>query len=305
MPNESRLPIFASIGANVAIATIKFVAAGITGSSAMVAEGVHSFVDSLNGVLLLVGQVRSKRPADERHPFGHGQDLYFWSLMVAVLFFALGGCVSVYEGIAHIRHPAPLGDPTWNYVVLGAAALFDGASFVIALRAFRKQAQGHGVIEEIRRSKDPSIFAVVLEDSADLAGIALAFLGVWFSHRLGLPYLDGVASIGVGLVLGAVAFVLLVQTKSLLIGEAAEPSVVEAIHQVLAADPRVTSSQRPLTVHLGPHEITVALVADFAPELSQQDVVIAIAHLDARIRDVAPDVTRVFIASGPTPSGEL
>ncbi len=299
MPNESRLPIFASIGANVAIAAIKFTAAVVTGSSAMVAEGVHSFVDSLNGVLLLVGQARSRRPPDEHHPFGHGQELYFWSLMVAVLFFALGGCVSVYEGIVHLRHPTPLGDPMWNYIVLGAAALFDGASFVIAFRAFRRQADGRGIIAQVRRSKDPSIFAVVLEDSADMAGIALAFLGVWLSHHFDKPYLDGVASIGVGLVLGVVAFVLLIQTKSLLIGEAADSSVVDAIHQVVRNDPRVSSSQRPLTVHLGPHEVTVGLIADFAPELSHQEVVLAIGHLDDAIRDVAPDVTRVFYALGP------
>lgn len=262
----------------------------------MVAEGIHSLVDSMDGTLLLIGRARSRRPPDEQHPFGYGQELYFWSLMVAVLFFTIGGGVSIFQGIAHIQHPPPLRDPLWNYVVLGAAALFDGTSFLIAFHAFRKRARGRGVIEQLRRSKDPSLFTVVLEDTADIAGIALAFLGVWFSHRLGLPYLDGVASIAVGLVLGVVALVLLVQTKSLLIGEAAEPSVVDAIRRVVASDPSVVNEQRPLTVHLGPHKILVALVVDFAPELTQRDITRAMRQLESKIRDVAPDVRQIFIA---------
>ncbi|MDQ6873412.1 MAG: cation diffusion facilitator family transporter [Gemmatimonadota bacterium] len=296
MTRDSRFPIYASIGANIAIGTSKLTAAAFTGSSAMVAEGIHSLVDSMDGTLLLVGRSRSRRPPDDRHPFGYGQELYFWSLMVAVLFFTIGGGASIFQGIAHIQHPPPPRDPLWNYVVLGAASLFDGTSFLIGFHAFRKRARGRGVIEQLRRSKDPSLFTVVLEDTADLAGIALAFLGVWFSHRLGMPYLDGVASIAVGLVLGVVALVLLVQTKSLLIGEAAEPSVVAAIRRVVASDPSVVRELRPLTVHLGPHEILVALVVDFSPELRQRDVTRAIRQLESKIRDVAPDVRQIFIA---------
>jgi cation diffusion facilitator family transporter len=293
--DESALPLYASIAANVAIAATKFTAAAITGSSAMAAEGIHSLVDSFDGTLLLVGRRRSRRPPDEQHPFGHGQELYFWSLMVAVLFFVLGGGISIYQGVQQVLHPEPLGDPTWNYVVLGLATLFDGTSFLIAFRAFRKQAQRRGLFEQLRRSKDPSVFTVVLEDGADLVGIALAFLGVYFAHRLDAPALDGAASVAVGLVLTGVALVLLRATKSLLIGEAADPEVVAAIRDVVARDPLVAAQHPPLTVHLGPREIFLAVAVEFVPALPAGDVASAIDHLETQIRQAAPDVKHIFM----------
>ena len=200
-----KLAIYGAIAANVAIAVTKLVVAGTTGSSAMLSEGIHSSVDTFNGMLLLVGIRLSQRPATPEHPFGHGKELYFWSLMVAVLIFGLGGGISFYEGVQHIRHPQPLHDPTWNFVVLGVAALFEGISFTIALRQFLRQARGAPFWQAVRQSKDPTTYTVLAEDSAALAGLAIAALGIWLSHRFNMPVLDGAASVLIGLLLAAVA----------------------------------------------------------------------------------------------------
>lgn len=295
MAEGSKLAIYASIVANVLIAATKFTAAAFTGSSAMIAEGVHSLVDCADGTLLLLGHARSRRPPDERHPFGYGQELYFWTLIVAILFFALGGGMSVYEGISHLRHPAPISDPRWNYAVLGIAALIDGTSFTIAMREFRRTMAGRGFWETVRASKDPSIFTVVLEDSADLVGLSLAFLGVYFSHRLGAPYLDGIASIGIGLVMATVAVILIVESKALLIGEGADPAVVACISEAAASDDALRGVRRPHTVHMGPTEVLVTLGVELRPDLSADDVARAIGRLDARVREAVPDVKHVYI----------
>lgn len=295
MAKESKLPIYASIAANIAIAILKFIAASLSGSSAMVSEGVHSLVDSADGALLLVGRWRSSRPADESHPFGYGHELYFWSLLVAVLFFVLGGGISVYHGVLDLIHPEPLRDPTWNYVVLAGATLFDGTSFVIAWRAFRRTAEGRGFWTHLRGSKDPSQFAVVLEDGADLTGIALAFLGVFLGHELELPRLDGVASMCIGLVLAFVAVVLMRQTKALLLGESASPAVLERIHSVIDADPNVIAADRLLTMHLGPHEILLTASVQLSNHLSEPEVARVIMRLENHVREEVPDVTHVCI----------
>lgn len=303
MAQESKLPIYASIVANIAIAILKFVAAGISGSSAMVAEGVHSVVDSADGGLLLIGHWRSRRPPDESHPFGYGHELYFWSMLVAVLFFVLGGGISVYHGALDLLHREPLRDPKWNYIVLAGATIFDGTSFVIANRSFRKTAEGRGFWAHMRGSKDPSQFAVVLEDGADLTGIALAFLGVFFGHRLGMPMLDGVASIGIGLVLAFVAVVLMRQTKALLLGESADPDVLAEIHSVIDADDDVLAADRLLTMHLGPHDILLTTSVQLSDDLSEPEVAHAIMRLENRIRDAVPDVKHVCIDARRTGRG--
>ena len=288
MANDSKLPIYASIAANVAIAILKFIAAGITGSSAMVAEGVHSLVDSADGGLLLVGHWQSRKPPDETHPFGYSHELYFWSLLVAVLFFVLGGGISVYHGVLDLIHPEPLRDPTWNYLVLGGATLFDGTSFAIAYRAFRRTAEGRGFWAHVRGSKDPSQFAVVLEDGADLTGIAFAFLGVFLGHRLNLPRLDGVASVCIGLLLAFVAVVLIRQTKALLLGESADADVLAEIHRIINSDDEVIRADRLLTMHLGPHDILLTTSVQLSNSLSEPAV-------ENRIRDAIPDVKHVCI----------
>jgi cation diffusion facilitator family transporter len=295
MTEESKLPIYASIAANIAIAILKFIAAAISGSSAMVAEGVHSLVDSTDGGLLLIGHWRSRRPPDESHPFGYGHELYFWSLLVAVLFFVLGGGISVYPGILDLLHPEPLRDPTWNYLVLAGATVFDGTSFVIAYRSFRKTAEGRGFWAHMRGSKDPSQFAVVLEDGADLAGIAFAFTGVFLGHQLGMPRLDGVASICIGLVLAFVAVVLMRQTKALLLGESANAEVLSRIHGIINADAHVLAADPLLTMHLGPHDILLTTSVQLSDALSEPEVAHTIMRLEDRIRDEVPDVKHVCI----------
>jgi cation diffusion facilitator family transporter len=299
---QSNVAIYASIAANVAIATTKLVAAGISGSSAMVAEGLHSLVDAADGTLLLVGRRRSQRPPDEGHPFGHGKELYFWTLIVAVIFFAVGGGVSVYEGILHLMHPEPLRDPTLSYVVLGIAVAFDGSSFVIALRTLRREEPDKSLVTIVRHGKDPAGFTVVLEDIADLTGVALAFLGVWLGHRLANPYFDGVASIGIGLVMAAVALVLVAQSRKLLVGERASEDVLQAVQDAANDERIIELAECPLSMQLGPNEVLVGVTARFAAHSSAEDVALAIHRFEDRLRRTRPDVK--YICVEPIPRSE-
>ena len=294
---ESHFAIYASIAANLAIAASKFTAAAITGSSGMLAEGIHSLVDSGDGFLLLLGRSRAKQPPDRQHPLGHAQELYFWSFIVAIVFFAVGGGMSVYEGIVHVLHPEPVTEVTWSYVTLGLALLFDGTSFVIATRNFVGRIGDQGVISAMLASKDPSVFSVVLEDSADLVGIVLAFLGVFLSRQLDMPVLDGVASIGVGLVLATVAVFLGIQCKGLLVGESADPETVDRIEEVVRADPHVRRFDPPVTIHLGPHDILVALGIEFERTLSAPDVAAAVVRIEKQIRERIPGVGHIYVES--------
>src|SRR5258706_1210362 len=219
---ESTKVIYAAIAANVVIAATKFTAALFTGSSAMLSEGIHSLVDTGNGGLLLLGFRKSRKPPDANHPFGHGKELYFWSLVVAILIFALGGGMSVYEGVTHLSQ-AQLHDPTWNYLVLSFAIVFESFSFYFALQAFRKEMSGQGVFRTIRVSKDPMTFTVLFEDTAALLGLLIAFLGIFLGHLLRNPYLDGVASIIIGAILAVVAGVPAVQKKGSFIVRGLDP----------------------------------------------------------------------------------
>jgi cation diffusion facilitator family transporter len=292
---ESRRAIFASIAANVAIAITKFIVAAIAHSTAMLAEAIHSTVTCFDGGLLLLGQHRASRPADDAHPFGYGRELYFWSLIVAILFFALGAGFTIYEGLRHVLRPEPLGDPRWSYIVIAAAVVFDGASFVVGLRQFRKHMPAPGYWRSVRRSKDPSLFSVVLEDAADLTGLALAFLGVFASHYFGVPALDGVASIAIGVVLGVVATILLVETHGLLVGEAASKDLVDAIHESVRHEKGVHAASRPASIHVGPDEIVVAMQVQFDRDLSADEVAARTAALSKDLRARHPRLRRVFV----------
>ncbi len=284
---ESKIAIYGAIGANVAIAVTKFVVAGITGSSAMLSEGIHSAVDTFNGVLLLVGLRLSKRPATVEHPFGHGKELYFWSLIVAVLIFGLGGGVSFFEGIQHIRNPEPMRDPTWNYVVLAAAALFEGTSFFIALKEFRAQARGQPFWQALDRSKDPTTYTVLAEDSAALAGLAVAALGIYFSHSLGMPELDGVASVVIGLLLAGVAVFLISQARGLLIGEGIRPETARAIRAIAMEQPGV--------------EDVGHVDVNFRDDTSTGDAADAVAAIERQVRARFPMIKRIFIEASDAP----
>ena len=293
---EKEWVVYAAIVGNLGIAVAKFVAAAFTGSSSMLAEGIHSSVDTGNDALLIVGLRRSRRPPDENHPFGHGKELYFWTLLVAVFIFGVGGGMGIYEGITHLLHPKPLEDPTWNYVVLGVAALLEGTTWTIALRNFLKSKPPKvGIFRAIRISKDPTVFSVLFEDSAALAGLLLAFLGVFLGHRLGNPYLDGAASIGIGLVLAVVAAWLAWESKGLLVGERAGADEVRRIRDVLAADPDVATARPPMTMHLGPEQILVNLDVNFRDGLTADGIEAAVRRIESAIREKVPRANRIYI----------
>jgi cation diffusion facilitator family transporter len=301
---DSTLSIYGAIAANIAIAVTKFGVAGVTGSSAMLSEGIHSAVDTLNGVLLLVGLRLSRRPATPEHPFGHGKELYFWSLIVAVLIFGLGGGVSFYEGVLHIRHPEPMRDPMWNYVVLGAAAVFEGASFAIALRQFLETAGDTPFWEAIRRSKDPTTYTVLAEDSAALAGLAIAAVGIAASHHFGMPELDGAASVVIGLLLAGVAILLIRESRGLLIGEGIRPETAGAIRSIALSEPRVRDVGRVLSMYVGPDDVLVTMDLDFDSGTAAADAAAAIAAIERQVRSRFPMIKRLFIEAGAAPAKE-
>lgn len=294
--HESLIVIYGAIAANVAIAISKFVVAGMTGSSAMLSEAIHSTVDSLDGGLLLLGVRLSERPADAAHPFGHGRELYFWSMIVGIVIFGVGGGMSIYEGILHILHPRAIESPFWNYVVLGAAAVFEGISFAIALRHFlASRPRGAGVIETVRRSKDPRQFVILLEDSAALIGIAIAAIGTILGTTLREPRYDGAASILIGVVLCVVATVLVWETRGLLIGEGVNPERARAIHQIVLDDIAVEAADLPLTMHLAPDDVLLNLALRFRRDLTLDEVEGAIRRIEAAVRERHPEVRRIFL----------
>ncbi|RZK40110.1 MAG: cation diffusion facilitator family transporter [Hymenobacter sp.] len=284
-----------ALAANLGIAAIKFVAAWFTGSSAMLSEGIHSFVDTANEGLLLLGLRQSQQPATERRPFGYGRELYFWAFMVAMFIFVIGGGLSLYDGVEHVRHPAPLHSPVWNYVVLAVAFCFDGASFLVARRAFNAQRGRQPFWQAFRASKDPSVFVVLFEDASDLLGLFIAFLGVFLSHWLNMPVLDGVASVLIGLLLLVVAGLLLRETKSLLLGEPAEPTLLQRITDLVQAEPTVISTASALSSYLSPHELLVVIPVEFTADLPAAQLTLVVKQLCAAIRTAHPDVRHVFI----------
>ncbi|MGE3957684.1 MAG: cation diffusion facilitator family transporter [Vicinamibacterales bacterium] len=294
MASSTRAIRFAIAG-NLLIAVTKFVAAVIGGSSAMMSEGVHSLVDTGNGVLLLVGVRKSREPADREHPFGHGKDVYFYSLMVAVLIFGVGGGVSAYEGILHVLHPNPIDDPTLSYITLGIAAVFEGISWSVAVQEFRKSMGTRSAWATVRGTKDPTHFAVLFEDSAALIGILVAAGGVFLSHSYGMLRFDGIASILIGTTLCLVASVMLRESKGLLIGESAAPEVQSSIETLLAGDQDVDEVHRVLTMQLGPGTVLVNAELRFVQRLSGEQIVAAVQRLERRLRQAHPQVRQVFV----------
>lgn len=292
---ESKVAVIAAVVGNLAIAVAKFVAAGITGSSAMIAEGIHSLVDTGNGGLLLLGMKQAAKPADADHHFGHGKALYFWSLIVAMSIFGIGGGMSVYEGITHIQHPAALENPTWNYIVLGVSLIIEGFSFSVAMRQFNAARGSVRPLAFIRSSKDPSLYTVVLEDSAAMLGLLVAFLGVFFGHMFENPYFDGVASIIIGLLLMGVAWLLGAETQGLLLGEGADEATVASIRKAVESDRAVERAGEILTMYMGPSELVVNLGVQFHPTLPAEEIHEAIHRIEDRIGAEHPECTRVYI----------
>jgi len=295
MASGSKTVIYAALVGNFLIAITKFVAATLTGSSAMLTEGIHSLVDTGNQVLLLYGLKRAARPPDERFPFGHGKEIYFWSFVVAISIFAVGAGVSIYEGVHRVLEPRPVDDPTINYVVLGLAMIFEGVAWTMAFREFSRVKGKWGYIEAVQRGKDPTLFVVLFEDSAAMAGLVVAFLGIWLAQVTGIWWFDGAAAIVIGLILAVTAVWLAYETKSLLIGESASPRVVRGIRDLLRSNPRITHVNEILTMHMGPDFILVNISLDFADGVPSQDIELGVAALDREIKRQYPEVKRVFV----------
>lgn len=298
---SSKKAIYAAIVGNFAIAVTKFIAAGISGSAAMLSEGIHSLVDTGNGGLLLVGIKKGKKTPDESHPYGYGKEVYFYTLMVAVLVFALGGGVSIYEGVHHMiesldpEHHIELGDPTLSYIVLVLAIVFESVVWWIAWKEFKLAKGDKTSWAYIRGSKDPTLFAVLFEDSAALAGLVVALIGVWLSQTLEMPVIDGAASVLIGVILCVVATMLLRESKGLLVGEAADPTVVDAIRTMARDSDAINEVIRALTLHMGPESVLLTIEADFKDGLRAEEVEFAIDKLEQRIREEHPEVKYIFI----------
>lgn len=305
MAHESTSAIYTAAGANLAIAAAKFVGAFFTGSSAMLAEGVHSVVDTANQILLLVGMKRAKRPADALHPFGYGREIYFYAFIVALFIFLGGGAFAVYEGIHKLHYPEPVSDAhvfgttipgLWvNVGILGFAVLAEGYSCAVALKSFWAEKGSRPPITAIRRSKDPALFTVLVEDVAALMGLVVALSGVILAHVLDMPDLDGWASIAIGAILIGMAAFLMIETHGLLIGEAADPALVSAIREVVRAEPGVHHVNAVLTQHMGPSDILVNVSLDMDDTLKAGAIEAMVGRLEAKLKARSPDVTRVFI----------
>ncbi|AZO72515.1 MAG: cation diffusion facilitator family transporter [Mesorhizobium sp.] len=300
----SKRVIYAALAGNLAIALTKFAAAFFTGSSAMLSEGVHSLVDTGNGGLLLHGMRRAARLADRAHPLGHGRELYFWSFIVALLVFALGAGVSFYEGVVHIMAPEPIVNARVNYIVLGLSFLFEGSSWLVALKEFRQEKGSQGWFQAVRHSKDPSVYTVLFEDSAALLGLIVAFAGILASGLLEIPELDGVGSIGIAIILGATAAFLARESKGLLMGEPASPEVQRKVLAIAEDDPAVQRANGILSVHIGPEEIVAGLSIEFEDHLTAPEIEACVERLEARLKTDMPEITRLFVKPQATGTWE-
>lgn len=295
MAGSSKIAIYGAIAANSAIAVSKFVAAFFTGSSAMLSEGIHSLVDTGNGVLLLFGIKLSKSPPDDKHPFGYGNEIFFWSFVVAILIFALGGGIAIYEGVRHILHPRQLANVQWNYVVLILAMIFEGSALRVALKQFNASRRNKPFLRAIKDSKDTSTVAVVVEDTAALLGLIIALLSVFLGHISGWPYFDGIGSLLIGVLLVSVAFFFAAECKALLVGEGLLPEDIEKIDQILDEEPRVSVYRRPLSLYFGPNEVLVNLDVHFIDDLNSDQIEQTVDRIEARIKTALPSVNRIYI----------
>jgi cation diffusion facilitator family transporter len=295
--SKSQFAIYAAIAGNLAIAVTKFFAAAFTGSAAMLSEGIHSVVDTGNGALILLGLFKSRKPPDSDHPFGHGHELYFWTLVVGVLIFAVGGGMSIYEGIIHILHPVETEKIVWSYAVLGIAAVFEGTTWLAGWKAFTAERGRRGVLQTIHETKDPSSFTVLLEDSAALLGLVFAFVGIFLGRQLGLPYLDGAASVVIGLLLCAVAVLMVYESKGLLIGEGLDAETLRSVRKLVEDDPAIERVRALYTLYLGPHEVLLTIELRFHSHISALEVRKGVRRLQQAIQSCHPDIKRIFFGA--------
>jgi cation diffusion facilitator family transporter len=302
---SSKKVIIAALIGNSLIAVTKFIAAFMTGSSAMVSEGIHSVVDTGNQMLLLVGLRRAAKPADQRFPFGHGKEIYFWSFVVAIMIFGVGAGISIYEGISHLLHPVVITNPTINYVVLVLAMIFEGAAWYIAFAEFNKTKGDWGYVAAIQRGKDPTLFVVLFEDSAALLGLLVALLGVGLSQYTGQVYYDGIASIVIGVILGLTAAWLAYETQGLLIGESANAQVVSGIRELVRSFDEVQHVNEVLTMHMGPEFILLNVSVKFSDTATAVEMENAVAAMEHRIKADFPEVKRIFVEAAARRPSDL
>jgi len=295
MAGSSKKVIIAALIGNLLVAITKFIASYFTRSSAMFSEGIHSLVDTGNQVLLLYGLKRSKLPASDEFPFGHGKEIYFWSFVVAILIFAVGAGVSIYEGIVNILHPVKVTSPFINYIVLTIAIIFEGGAWALAYKEFKKSNTRYGIIRSVKEGKDPSMFVVLFEDSAALLGLVIAMLGIYLSQVTGILIFDGIASVVIGLILALTAAWLAVETKGLLIGECADPVIVASIKALADEFDEVEHINELLTMHMGPDFILVNISIDFDDSIKAGRIEQVIAEIDSRIKQSWPSVKRIFV----------
>jgi len=298
MAGSSKKAIYGAILANTAIAISKFVAAFFTGSSAMLSEGIHSLVDTGNGALLLFGIEKSKKPADDQHPYGYGNEVYFWSFVVAVLIFSLGGGIALYEGIEALLHPpkeVELDHIMWNYVVLILALVFEGSALRVALKEFNKTRGKKSFYQELVDIKDTSTAAIVIEDSAALIGLLIALICVALGHATGIVYFDGLGSVLIGLLLISVSWFFATECKDLLIGEGLMPEDLKKITDILDEEESIEAYKRPLSLYFGPSEVLVNLDANFKDELTADEIELSIDRIEKNIKTAIPAVNRIFI----------
>lgn len=292
---SSKLAIYSALVANLLIAITKFIAALITKSSAMTSEGIHSVVDTANEVFLLLGIRKSKKKADAERPFGYGKELYFWSFIVSILIFGVGAGISFYEGITHFQHPHIIENPLWNYIVLGVAFVFDGISFIIALRTFNQHRGDQPIWTAVKRSKDPTSFVVLFEDAADVSGLLVAFLGVYLGHLYRNPYFDGAASIIIGIILTCVSLVLTKESRSLLMGETAPTRVIEKVIGIAESDDAVENVCQQLSMVLSPKETMLILMLNVKKEYSSAEISTVIQNIKNKIQSEYPTIKQLYI----------
>ncbi len=294
LPSTKKV-IYAALAGNSLIAVTKFFAAAMTGSAAMLSEAIHSVVDTGNQILMLYGLKKAAQPADEQHPFGYGMELYFWTFVVAILIFGLGAGISVYEGVDKIRYPHPVKDPYINYIVLVFAMVFEGWAWSVAFREFRRVKGDLPYWQAVRASKDPTVFTVLFEDTAAMLGLIVALVGIYLSSHLDMPILDGVASIGIGIILAVIATFLAYECKGLLIGERASSQVLNGLNEIIDKQPGILRVNEMLTMHLSPHDVLLNLSIDFKDQLSSQEVEREVSQMERDIKEQYPEIKRVFI----------
>jgi cation diffusion facilitator family transporter len=300
MASGSKRVIIAALIGNALVAVVKFIASIFTGSAAMVSEGIHSVVDTSDQLLLLLGMKRAKKPADPEFPYGYGKEIYFWSFVVALIVFLVGAGLSLLKGVFSLVNPQGINEFFINYIVLAADAIFESITWYISLKEFRRVKGDTPYLKAIRRAKDPTKFVVLLEDSAALIGLFVAFLGIFLTQMTGILIFDGIASIIIGVILSITAFWLAYETKGLLIGESADPQTVEGINKIISSYDVILTENQILTMHIGPNMILVNLSVDFKDDLNAGAIEKAIAHLTKEIKHQYPRVKRVFVeAEGP------